>query len=208
MKSWEEIAIEEYKSLRQESADAIRAQLTIVNYGLTIIGALLAFAFERQDESDQFSLIIFLGFLPILCYIVIIIWLGEIVRMSRCGMYLSNLEKEFGKRFHPDIAPLGWETHLRSGQTSGARQMKRNYIATIALFLFAAILAILTGAKQLYTSDIASPRIQIIILGAEFVGLLSISVYLLKCGLNLENNSAQPSMQKISTPLLNTKEST
>lgn len=143
--NWIEVALEEYRALRQESLQAMQAQQTIVNYGLLVVGALLGVAFGSWTEVLP-SAILLLAFVPIVCYLVLFVWLGEIARMMRVGRYLKDLENEIGSRCPGEPPPLRWENHLRKTVGGlGTSQMQWNYVAVIALFLLAALIAVGVG---------------------------------------------------------------
>lgn len=109
---WFDIVMEEYNSLRNESAEALRQQQSIINYGLTAIGVLIAFSANLWGK-EKIVESIYVLFIPFMCNVIILIWNGEIRRMSRAGQYIKELETKINNEFPNDKSALGWESYLR-----------------------------------------------------------------------------------------------
>lgn len=143
---WFDIVIEEYNSLRNESSDALKHQQSIINYGLTAIGVLIAFSANLWG-NEAIVEVIFVLFIPFLCNLIILIWNGEVRRMSRAGQYIKRIEDkilaEFSGKLSNDVPALEWETYLRRPkllEEPPARQLNRiqkavNRIENFILFL-------------------------------------------------------------------------
>ena len=100
--------LEEYKSLRSESIEAI----------------------------------------PALSILLFFVWLGEAHRMSRVGVYLSELEKRISDEIKQDgeantLPALHWEGWLRESRKR--RQLVYPYFAVVAIFFGAAIFSLLVA---------------------------------------------------------------
>src|SRR5690606_32851896 len=113
---WFDMVMQEYNSLRNESADSLKNQQSIINYGLAAIGVLIAFSASLWGK-EKIVEIIYVIFIPFLCNLIILIWNGEVRRMSRAGQYIKRIEdkvlQEFSKEANISIPALEWETFLR-----------------------------------------------------------------------------------------------
>jgi len=152
--------IEEYKSLRNESLDAIKSQQTTLSIGIGTVGVVVAAGVNIWDKSYLPSLI-FLVFNPILCYWILLIWLGEVHRMMRAGAFLSLIESKINLKFKVEDA-LSWESWLRKiNQDVKRPRMFFNYIAVIGIFYFTAVAPIIVGNIKLI-SDIPKEYLSVI----------------------------------------------
>jgi hypothetical protein len=96
------LALEEYKSLRAESADAKRNQQTIFQWSMAAAGIIVAgsIAVTRTTSVDSHAnsngylsaALSFLMVLPTVLGCAFGAWLGEVQRMERVGRYLRNRE--------------------------------------------------------------------------------------------------------------------
>jgi hypothetical protein len=140
---WLAIAIEEYKTLREECLMSIKMQYSILAFGAAIIGVVISTGFNVWDKSPLPE-ILFLLLVPASAYLVIIIWLGEVSRMFRAGRLISTIEIKINKQF-PDIDnPLTWETWLITKQDTDNIPQKFFRIRDIAIFLFFIVVSILS----------------------------------------------------------------
>ena len=102
-----EIALEEYKSLRQEALTSMGTQQSILSFGTAALGILLAGAFNVFGDALAATLI-FLVFVPLLSHLVLVLWMTEVVRMLRAGFFLANIEKQISALIGSD-GLLTWE---------------------------------------------------------------------------------------------------
>jgi hypothetical protein len=146
---WLSVAIEEYKTLRTESIDAIKGQQTTFNIGTATIGVLTAAAFTVWDKP-LLSDLIFMAFLPLTSYLILAVWIGEVSRMMRAGYFISLIENKINSHLKVEDA-LSWENWLRKKKRGGkTNQMKLNYLAIIALFLSLALVSIIIGNYRFF----------------------------------------------------------
>jgi hypothetical protein len=87
------VIMEEYRTLRTESLDSMKGQQATFNIGIATIGFLIGAAFNFW-EKNLVSGLIFLAFIPLACYIVLFVWIGEVARMMRAGYFISLIEKK------------------------------------------------------------------------------------------------------------------
>lgn len=181
---WTEIVIEEYKSLRTECIESIKSQQTALNFGIIISGGLVIAGFNVWEKAILPDLI-FLIFVPILCYLVLIIWIGEVKRMARAGIYIKKLEKKISKEYPQQKSPLNFENWVRGENKSRqSKQLKWNYIAVISLFLFISVSSILIGDYKIWDKIELKYLIGINILELAALATTSIYIYLISRTLN------------------------
>ncbi|MCL4504061.1 MAG: hypothetical protein M1438_19735 [Deltaproteobacteria bacterium] len=131
MKEWVSIAIEEYKTLREESLTSLNRQQQIFSIGAATIGVFLLAGINAWDKSPLPE-IIFLVMIPIIVYLVFLIWFGEFIRMIRAGKFLRGIENKIDKEY-PAKKPLTWENYL--AEQGLKNRIKIQYIAIFALFI-------------------------------------------------------------------------
>lgn len=181
---WITIAIEEYKTLRLESIEAIKTQQNTLKLGTAIASAVVISGFNLWDKTLLPDLI-FLVFIPILCYIILVIWIGEVARMMRAGHYLTIVENKISIAF-PDVANLlFYENWLRNKKFDNKTpQLKWNYIAVIALFTFISIASIIVGDFKIF--DKICIYIFIVINVCEFFFLIGVLFHIYKISKTLK----------------------
>ena len=105
------VLLEEYRTLRQESLDAIKARTQIVNIGWGSIGALAgAFALIGQvAERRHFALAVFCGAIPFVSVCTLLMWLGEFDRMMRASEFLVGAEDRINQWLPAGSGNLTWE---------------------------------------------------------------------------------------------------
>lgn len=185
MTEWIDVVLEEYRTLRAESLVAMQTQQSVLRFGLASVGVIIGTGFTVWDEINL-VFIAFLVLLPLLCYAVLIIWIGEVARMIRAGYFLLQLENKINEKFSslspPQPKALTWENNLRQSSTgiSSTPQLKSNYIAIIALFLFFAFISIIVGNIKLWQSIYKDKLIWIDII--ESLVLIVVSIYIFITG--------------------------
>ena len=175
---WFDIVMQEYNSIRSESSESLKNQQSIINYGLTAIGVMIAFSANLWGQETIVELIYVL-FIPFMCNLIIFIWNGEIRRMSRAGQYIKTLEdkiqKEFSEKCNISEPALEWETFLRrkpkdANPEEEIEQTKFNRVLTSLRDTFSFLFK-----KEEKTNKIKSNYIAIILM---FGGLSTFSVLL------------------------------
>lgn len=174
---WIEIIIEEYKTVRTESLESIKSQQTTLNIGTAIAGAIVVAGFNLWQE-DLLPALIFLFFIPLICYLILLIWLGEVSRMMRAGKYLKEIEEKISKQFKKKANPLNFENWLREKKKDGTtEQTKWNYISVIALFLFFALSSIAIGNWKIFNQIDCKLLIVINIIEVIFLLIICLFIY-------------------------------
>lgn len=148
---WFDIVIQEYNSLRNESADALKHQQAIINYGLTAIGVLIAFSANLWGKEKVVESV-FVIFIPFMCNLIILIWNGEVRRMSRAGQYIKRIEdkihNELSARTRIDEYALEWETFLRKPKIEANEEKKKRSKIMKILLWFVGIFSFLFQKNQ------------------------------------------------------------
>jgi nitrate reductase NapE component len=153
MNEWLTTILEEYKSIRTESNNAIQLQQHIVYIALGSIGLVSGFGFTLWDKCivPEF---IFNVFIPVLSYVFLFNWLGEVARMMRAGNYIFELEDRVNEALKDDVERFGnvlnWEHWIRESVKQSTRQHKWNYIVVMALFIGFPVLSSILGIYHFY----------------------------------------------------------
>jgi hypothetical protein len=179
--NWVTVALEEYNSMRTESLQSMKNQLSSLQVGTASIGVLIAAGFSTWDKGLFFSVIIFLLFVPAVCYISLVIWIGEVVRMMRAGKYIAELEIKINSAYPATEKPLNWENWLRTqSNNSKTPQLQWNYKAILTLFFATAFSSICIGIGRIYSYEItADLNIYITIGSYAIFFLILLLIYLL-----------------------------
>jgi hypothetical protein len=104
---WTDAAIEEYKTLRQESLESIRAQTFILQFALASLLVLLGVA-VRSGARTPLGLTELLAASPVLTFFLVTLWLSELRRMTGVGIHLAGLERRINAAVGGTKA-LTWE---------------------------------------------------------------------------------------------------
>lgn len=90
---WEDVALEEYKTLRNESLQSMVTQQSVLRFGIAALAILIATSFNIWEEPHLPETILF-TIIPLMSYLILLIWFGELARMVRASRYLINVEKK------------------------------------------------------------------------------------------------------------------
>jgi hypothetical protein len=125
-------AIEEYKSVRQESLDALDRQQTVAQYGLAAAGVVLGIGLlAEEDGRTALAVIVLMVLAPLLALFGAHMLAAEAQRVARAGWYLRGLETRVNRRLPPHVEPLAWETLLA---TDGAYRVQ-GYIEVVGIVI-------------------------------------------------------------------------
>ena len=118
----------EYRTLRDESAQARQAQQMILQWSLGAFSLFFGLLLTANLPLAYFIIIFGFG-LPVLAFAAGLTWFGELLRMERVGYYLRAREKlswpsSYEAATEPEWSeeisnfPLVWENYLASGTRS------------------------------------------------------------------------------------------
>ncbi len=185
MNEWLEVCLEEYKTLRAESMSAMSAQQSILNYGFATTAALIAVGFHNWTGQVGITIVVFLGFLPIVSSLVLIIWLGEVARMMRASVRLITLEEKINSFLDKPDPALTWETWLRQKDDGNhTPQLKWNYAAIVFAFMLISLFSIVIGIFSAHTH--LNPLGLVIVYIWELLILLSTCVFVIQTARNFK----------------------
>ncbi len=149
----EEILLKEYETLRNESQNSMSNRNQILSFGLAaialiIMGSVSVFNNTEFRTADltipSFNLIVII---PIICALILLMWLGEFERMRRVGAFIANLEKRINELASKKL--LSWETLLLQEK----KHMSYPYYAVLILLLILSIFSQFMGIRLIDFKD-------------------------------------------------------
>jgi len=144
----EEIILEEWKSLRDESIRSMTHRNTIISFGIGALGALFFTGANFYNNSSFISKLLSFGIfyylIPFLSVMTVVLWLGEAERMSRAGARMKSLEEKINTAYGDEV--LGWETYLRKQRTKEGEYFIRRLISNTLQMWYPYIAVILSFA--------------------------------------------------------------
>ncbi len=142
---WVEVSLEEYKTLREEVLASMSHQHSIITYGTAAVGIVLTGGLNLWKDALLLGVIL-LGIIPIISYLVLVVWMGEVIRMNRAGFFLTGLENRINEAFPDCPNVLTWENTVRTRKKENRlSQVFWNYISIIGLFILLALASIILG---------------------------------------------------------------
>jgi hypothetical protein len=139
------LLLEEYKTLREESLQALRQQQQTLQVGFAAMGVVAGLGIKL--ESDQtLSAIVLMAFVPLLAAFIVVMWLGELQQMSRAGAQVSRIEQRWRDEYGEWTAT--WETLLAS-KSPTVRRLFGTHHAVFATIVLGGALAAAAGAELL-----------------------------------------------------------
>jgi hypothetical protein len=178
---WVELALEEYKALRAEVLTTMQTQQGTLTFGTAAVGILAAGGFNVWKDELAATLVFLLA-LPLLSKLVVVIWMGEVVRMMRAGRHLQELEVRFASAY-PEVLELGpvmrWETSLRDpeAQLLWRRHYEWNYAAIVLLFWLIAVTSVGLGVYRGTHGGLLIDNAYVWLIGGAILTLTLIGVY-------------------------------
>ena len=149
--AWLELALTEYRALRDEILTTMETQQGTLRFGTATLSILVVGTLNVWDEKLVAALA-FLFAIPFLTNLMITIWMGEVTRMMRAGDHLARIETEL-RAVYPEIPSpiMRWETGLRdprSPTTRYKRHYEWNYLAIILIFWTMAVASMAVGVYR------------------------------------------------------------
>jgi len=169
-------AIEEYKTLRDESKQASINMYSALQWGSAIVGVLFSAGFTQWKTHDAVVLAVFCIIVPTACAMSMFLWLGEAMRFKRVGDYICLIEAKVsqlcrypdpddwvrsqrvleGRLGLPESAldlaqPLVWERWLRDTRGRGGTAGHLELVYIIRLGLFPALAGLALAIGTLYS---------------------------------------------------------
>lgn len=140
-----EIMLKEYETLRQEILMAMNNRINILQFGITVIGAIFTVTVATYNKQSSLLLanLIFAVVIPSICIFVLLMWFGECQRIKRAGKFLVELEKQINQKISQQV--LKWETELEQKRS----HMKYPHNATVLLLCFISIFSQIIGLTNI-----------------------------------------------------------
>lgn len=129
---WLTTALNEYHSLRAESLQAMQAQQSILQFGVTGVAVLTGLGLQNNDKL--LAILVLLVFVPLLSIFITSVWFVEIFRSIRAGMYIACLEKKINAVIGGSIRALEWESWLQDHPE--ARMFTRDRMSFGIIYIF------------------------------------------------------------------------
>lgn len=148
---WLELAIEEYNAMRGEILTTMATQDGTLRFATATVGIVLAAGFNLWAKDSPAATLVFLGVVPALCAMGLIVWLGEVARMMRASDHLFRLEELFACKLGPPEPVMRWETKLRDSSDGTPQWQGRyvwNYQAIVLTFWFLGVGSVGAGVYR------------------------------------------------------------
>lgn len=157
MDAWLEVALEEYKTLREEILRSIDTQQTILRLGTAAAGIVPAVSVNFVDEEIPQG-VLFLLFAPLVSYLILIVWMGEVLRLIRAGAFLRGLETRINAAL--ERPALGWEYWAHQLQEHGRAPVIRSVegfhmLGIVSMFSLIALGSMAAGIAVLHGTSLA-----------------------------------------------------
>ncbi len=147
-----DVLLEEYRTLRQESLDAMGHRLTVVNFTFAALSVMLAAMLASESLSPELLAIFGIVVVPQGAKAGLFIWLGEYQRSQHAGRHIQQLEQRINALVEANEGEgLSWEAALVARST----HMSRPYVATIVFTVGSGWAGVLLG---LWYSAVAIDR--------------------------------------------------
>jgi hypothetical protein len=172
------VILEEYKTLRQESLNAINNRVVIFGWSFTALTIITSAAVVSTLPIVVICLI--LGFaVPLLAKFIIYVWLGEYERSQRAGAFIRVLETRINKQIGQTA--LTWENHLRGRGERSDRRISQPYLFAVSalelLGYISELLAMYYAWQSLIRTDgwVMIPVFGVLILITEILSWFAIT---------------------------------
>jgi hypothetical protein len=137
-----DVLLEEYRTLREEALQAMQQQGTILQFGLAALTLLLGLS--AQIKVLEAAAALQFAAVPLLAWLVLVVWQGEVSRMRRAGRFIADLEKEINKEITQEGPGLSWETTLQK-DAPPYRRLRGRYQAVFFLLMSVALVSMGAG---------------------------------------------------------------
>jgi hypothetical protein len=127
LEPWVEAALEEYKVHRSMFQETLATAQRTLAFGATAVGILVAGAFQVWDSSERLpATLLFMAFIPLVCVLVIVQWVGQMSLLSARDRYLLQLERHIREAYprRPRSAFFTWEERYASRYRIAGRVWK------------------------------------------------------------------------------------
>ena len=169
MDDWVAVILEEYKSLRTESLQAIEQMQRTLQIGLVAIGVITGIGVDNADASAAVQVGIAAS-TPALAATVLVLWLDQLRRSVYAGAHCALIEHRLAEHFRPKEPPLTWETQIQTEYDKGGRYRYHRHWATFAALFAASMPMVVTSIVRLGRED---DWVAVGVLSIVFLGLVT-----------------------------------
>jgi hypothetical protein len=187
-----DLVMHEYDAIRGEVLATLSNQVSTLTFGAATVGLLVAAAAALWNDAELLSGLLLLFAVPLVCFLTLAIYSGELVRLMRAGLFLNTLENCVNEAKRPDHkvewpvpqAVLIWE-QWRSIRSRLGDVDALNRTAIVCVFVLLAGGFMLMGWWRLHTMQAepgwATPSLVISALvgvgSVAWVGYLNVYAY-------------------------------
>ena len=175
----------EYSELRQEIRNAQSKQTGMISLYVTILAAIFAAAAQIYTSvigtvsamSPQVIAAVFIGILPLATEFMGVIYLDQVYRQVKLGVYVHIIEQRVNKTFpNGKELTMNWESWAQDIEDEGffSKTNNYNYYVSLSLFILVEPISILFGLIML------SPNFGTYVwigIGAAFIGFISLLLF-------------------------------
>lgn len=168
------VMLEEYKSVRQESLEALNQIHTIVQYGLASIGLSVGLGLVTLQRDVTAAAVVLMGLVPTLIIFGMVMTGVSVHRVLQTRIYLRALEAEIADRLpRGDLRVPHWE---RSRAARSETAVNAYPFAILASIGVATILGPVLGGALLYSHG----RVEWFVVG-EWLDCIGILYFAYRC---------------------------
>lgn len=175
----------EYSELRQEIRNAQSKQTGMISLYVTILAAIFAAAAQIYTSvigtvsalSPQVIAAVFIGILPLATEFMGVIYLDQVYRQVKLGVYVHIIEQRINKTFpNGKELTMNWESWAQDIEDEGffSKTNNYNYYVSLSLFIIVEPISILFGLIML------SPNFETYVwigIGAAFIGFIGLLLF-------------------------------
>jgi hypothetical protein len=159
-----DLVMHEYDAIRGEVETTLSNQVSTLSFGAATVGLLVAAAAALWNDAELLSGLLLLFVVPLVCFLALAIYSGELVRLMRAGLFLNAIENSVNEAERPDHkaewpepeAVLIWE-QWRSIRSRLGDVDALNRTAIVCVFVLLAVGFMVMGWWRLHTMTQAGP---------------------------------------------------
>jgi hypothetical protein len=172
---WLDASLEQYKAVWQEKMASMNTQQSNLQIATAIIGAIFVAGLNLWDKPVV-SEFILLFIVPVVSYLFLVIWMGELQRMVRATKFLAAFENSLNEALSNAPIRLSFENWiLQKKGRDYPNILKWNYRAILITFQLIAAASVAVGLYKF--SMTASFTYVWLILGFEIIPAIFILIY-------------------------------
>ncbi|HYM45096.1 MAG TPA: M48 family metalloprotease [Solirubrobacteraceae bacterium] len=194
------VALEEYRTVRQEEITSMQSYVSTLRYGVT--GCVVLIGVAAQQHGDRYlGWAIALALVPLVVLFSAVVWMGEYERMARAGHYVAMLEGRISSRCQSLSPPLHWESWLREGGITQSRIVGglHRYITITGLLIAFQVASVVMGLHFYWHSHPKEKSNEWVIpvaVAINYIILVTLLGYFRSCYERLRDFTSEPEEHK------------